>query len=297
MKKSDWSFIHVSDMHIGSPRSYRFQPAWNENWEVARRQIVKLKPDFLLVGGDMTRDGSTHRYELEQAKNDFDALPFPWYAVPGNHEVGNKYRESDSMSIQQSFVELYASVFGPSHWSFEYRDIRISGFDALLLGSGLPQEEQLLSWLDEQRQNSASRFHIWILHPPLFADQPDEADFNPEVDRVAWYFTIDRTYRFLLHELFQETQATHVVSGHVHCRRQVTWDGIHYHFAPSTAFPQWSDRWSDGDPTLGFLHFEVFPDRILPQFIPLQRVSRAKGYGPGGNPPLEGRDYSVAWEK
>ena len=25
---SDWSFVHVSDLHVGSPRSYRFQPAW-----------------------------------------------------------------------------------------------------------------------------------------------------------------------------------------------------------------------------------------------------------------------------
>ena len=35
-----WSFVHVADMHVGTPRSYRFQPAWNENWKVARDQIL-----------------------------------------------------------------------------------------------------------------------------------------------------------------------------------------------------------------------------------------------------------------
>ena len=32
-------------------------------------------------------------------------------------------------------------------------------------------------------------------------------------------------------------------------------------------------------------------------FVPLRSVSTKKGYGPGGNPGLEGRDYSIAWEQ
>ena len=72
-----WSFIHVSDIHVGSPRSYRFQPAWNENWQTARKQIVDLDPDLLFVGGDMTRDGTTHREELVNTRDDLQSLPFP----------------------------------------------------------------------------------------------------------------------------------------------------------------------------------------------------------------------------
>ena len=73
---SEFSFIHVADIHVGTPRSFRFAPAWNDNWETARNQIVELDPDFLLVGGDMTRDGSTHRFELEQIRNDLDGIVF-----------------------------------------------------------------------------------------------------------------------------------------------------------------------------------------------------------------------------
>ena len=47
---ADWSFVHFSDIHVGSPHSYRFQPAWNENWHTARRQIQELAPELVLIG-------------------------------------------------------------------------------------------------------------------------------------------------------------------------------------------------------------------------------------------------------
>ena len=46
-----WRFVHATDIHVGSPRSFRYQPAWNENWQTARQQIIELEPDLLLVGG------------------------------------------------------------------------------------------------------------------------------------------------------------------------------------------------------------------------------------------------------
>ena len=90
-----WSFVFATDIHVGSPRSYRFAPAWNENWVTARKQIVGIHPDLLLLGGDLTRDGGLpkHRYELEDIKTDLDALPFPYRVTPGNMDTGNKHTE------------------------------------------------------------------------------------------------------------------------------------------------------------------------------------------------------------
>ena len=86
-----WTFAYVADIQVGSPRSFRFAPAWNDNWETAREQIVEQQPEFLLVGGDLTRDGYIHRYELENIREDLQRLPFPVYAIPGNMDVGNKH--------------------------------------------------------------------------------------------------------------------------------------------------------------------------------------------------------------
>ena len=57
-----WPFAHVADMQPGSPRSYLYNPSWIKNWKQAREQIVALNADLLLVGGDLTRDGSVHRW-------------------------------------------------------------------------------------------------------------------------------------------------------------------------------------------------------------------------------------------
>lgn len=292
-----WSFIHVADIHVGTPRSFRFQPAWNENWETARKQVVVYEPDLLLVGGDMTRDGSTHRYELERIKDDFDRLPFPTHVIPGNHEVGNKYMAGAPMSIQPAFLDLYASVFGSSEWSFVHKNVRFSACNAFLLGSGLPDEHVLRTWISQQRPDPKADHHVWMIHPALFADSFDEDDWDPEDDRRAWYFALDSEPRRFLFDTFKRIGVSDVITAHIHCRRHVQVDGINIHFAPSTAFPQWKNRWVQGDPSLGFLRFVVDGTSLRPEFVPLTSTSRKKGYGPGGNPGPDERDYSLALER
>jgi hypothetical protein len=294
--EGQWSFVHVADFHLGTPRSFRFQPAWNENWTTARDQITSLNPEFLLVGGDMTRDGSTHRLELELVRRDLDSLPFPVHCIPGNHEVGNKYSKDSSVAIQPDFLHLYKSVFGDSEWSFVHRGIRFTGCNAFLLGSGLPDEDRLRAWLEKQNREPRAAQHVWMLHPALFADHVDEEDWNPDTHPEEWYFVLDREHRQYLLEIFRATGVTHVITAHIHCRREMELDGVRILFAPSTAFPQWGERWPDGDPRLGFLHFRVDSARIDCSFVPLRYLSEREGYGPGGNPPFEGRDYSRAME-
>jgi hypothetical protein len=187
-------------------------------------------------------------------------------------------------------------VFGPSEWSFDVGDVRFSGCNAFLLGSGLPDERILRDWLNEQKARDQPRRHVWIIHPALFADRFDEEDWDPADDRRAWYFALDNEPRMLLWDVFESTNTTDVISAHIHCRRHVEVSGIRIHFAPSTAFPQWKNRWLDGDRRLGFLRFEVDETEIRYEFVPLNEESHRKGYGPGGNPSLDERDYSLAQE-
>ena len=80
-----WSFLHICDMQPGSPRSFRFNQRNMDNWQTAYRQIQGITDvDLMLIGGDLTRDGALHDFEYEVAKRELDALPYPYYAVPGN---------------------------------------------------------------------------------------------------------------------------------------------------------------------------------------------------------------------
>ena len=281
-----WSFIHVSDIHVGSPRSYRFQPAWNENWQTARNQIAALNPELLLVGGDLTRDGATHVEELESIQYDLAQLSCESLVIPGNHEAENKWSPDSSVAINSSNLRRYAKVFGPSEWSVVRGSgdnlVRFTGMDAFKLGSGLPEEGALRRWLEVQSQEPAAPHHVWVVHPALFTGSFDEPDIDRKQDRVAWYFGLNRTERRYLWDVMKATGVTYVISGHIHCRRQVLYDGVQFHLAPATAFPQWSNRWSDGDDTLGVLRFEVARGQINSEFVPLGKTSGLKGYGPGG---------------
>ena len=302
----DWRFAFATDIHVGSPRSFRFRPALNDNWETARRQILASGPDLLLLGGDITRDGSAHRYELENIKVDLDALPFPYGVVPGNMDTGNKRTDVSSgrrddvrLNLDSATLAQFRSVFGPSEWTFVHQDVRFSGYCSMLAGSGLPEEAAFWEWMEAQVDQPRARWHVWVTHYPLFVDRRDEPNYDVR-DRqqyLSWYFGTDEPYRSRLIEIFKATGTTLVLSGHVHCRKTHVVEGIRFEIGPSTAFPQWGDHWPDGDATLGFLSCEVSEAGVEPRLVALEHVSTREGYGPGGHPMPEERDYSLAWER
>lgn len=303
-----WRFIHAADIQVGSPRSFRFQPAWNENWETAKQQIIEKKPEFLIVGGDLTRDGYIHRYELEQMKSDFDQLPFPVHVIAGNMDAGNKHtqitgpienRDDTALGITYSMASQFQEVFGALWWDAEYEEVRVIGICDMLLGSGLPQETEMVSWLKSLKPSGANQYTIWVMHYALYLDSFSEPNFDitKKDQYFNWYFSVDHPHRDLLFSIFKKVGCTTVISGHIHCRHTDIFDGITFTYAPATCFPQFEHRWCDADPTLGFLEYTVCPEALHNRFVPLRSTSTAEGYGPGGHPPASMRDYSLAWEK
>jgi predicted phosphodiesterase len=304
-----WSFVYVADMQPGSPKSFRYNPAWQENWETARKQIIEIQPEFILVGGDVTRDGSIHHFELEEMKLDFDNIGIPYYVIPGNMDTGNKHatsqgpdnRRSDlSLNITSSQLKTFEEYFGPSQWSFDYKNVRVSGFCDMLLGSGLPEEKKLWKWLEEQSNRPKAEHQIWLMHYAMFINDINEPDFDitQEESYLDWYFSIDHASRKRLLEIFKASNAERVITGHIHCRKDFFAKGIYFDLAPGTCSGQWENKWPDGDASLGFFRYDVAETGLSKTFVPLQQVSdRKDAYGPGGHPKPEVRDYSIAWEK
>ncbi len=306
-----WTFIHVADMQPGSPRSFRYNPSWIRNWWEARQQIVDLAPDLLLVGGDLTRDGSFHLFELEGMKADLDALPFPVHVVPGNMDTGNKHTDHNGrargagqstdleLNVTSEQLQQFADVFGPLWWSFDHKGVRFSGFTDMVVNSGLPEEKAFWAWAAEQAKRPKPKNHVWIMHYALFIEDPHEPNWSiDDPDHYRdWYFSVDQPGRGRLLDLFKQTGADVVISGHIHCHKATRAEGIRFEIAPATSFPQWKNRWPDGNAALGFLQYTVSDAGIESTFVPLRRTHKLEGYGPGGHPVPEKRDYSLAWEK
>lgn len=297
-----WQFVHVTDIHIGSPKSYRFNPAWNENWTTAGSRIKARQPDLLLVGGDLTRDGNLNAFEFDGSRAELDAVGVPWHAIPGNMDTGNKHtkrqgarsdRDDIACNVTEAQLGMFRQKIQPFPWSFLHRQVRFSGCYEIIEGTDLPSAAALNLWLDEIGKLPKSRWHVMLNHYPLFVDGIDDpvSDITKSEEYLPWYFAVDPGPRRRLLDAYHRAGVTHVLSGHIHCRRPpVTFEGITFCFGPSTAMPQWADRWADGDARLGFQVFTVTPDEINCTFEPLARVAtRTDGWGPGGHPKPEAR--------
>ncbi len=301
-----WTFLCACDMQPGSPRSFRFRRQHRDNWETALRQLRNEDAELLLIGGDLTRDGSIHDFEFDEVRAELETLPYPCYAVPGNMDTGNKHstighpRSHAEVTAEQ--LDRFARFFGEFPWSFTHRNVRFSGIYAALAGSGLPHEDRLWRFLEEELPaQSPADHHVMIMHYALFIDDVNEKtwDLTDPDHYHDWYFSIDREHRLRMFEAMKATGVKIVLSGHIHCRKlEQVIEGVRFLKCAGIAFPQWADRWPDGDTTLGYHRFEVSESGIAESFVPLEIESDSdEGYGPGGHPDPEERDYSLAWEE
>ena len=64
-----------------------------ENWQTALAQLSELNVDLLLAGGDLIRDGSLHDFEFEVIRSELESRSYPYYAIPGNMDTGNKHAD------------------------------------------------------------------------------------------------------------------------------------------------------------------------------------------------------------
>ncbi|MCE9591495.1 MAG: metallophosphoesterase [Planctomycetes bacterium] len=304
-----WSFVHINDTQAGSPRSYRYKPALLENEQTAFAQIKKINPDFMLFGGDLTRDGVLHDFEYEEMHERLTRLGVPYHAIPGNTDVGNKHtdkqgafanRRDIECNMEAGRLEKFASVFGEFPWTFVHKGVRFTGYYEAVVGTGLPQEAKLWAFLEHLSTLPHERDHVVVNHYAMFIDDMNEPNFDitDNEQYLGWYFGISLPHRARLFDLMKRAGVTMVFSGHIHCRCSQVVDGVRLYKTASTGFPQWVDHFPGGDGTLGFYRCDVTESGITQVFVPLEKISTdARSYGPGGHPTPEMRDYSLAWVK
>ena len=310
-----WTFLHVNDSHMGSPRSYRFRPAINKRWAAIKAQLEREPADFLLHGGDLTRDGQTHSFELRQAAEDLHTLPFPTYIIPGNMDVGNKHTTVNgakkrwdplglgwydpALNMTSERLKLFAQIYGEINWTFIHKDVRFSGFYAAVAGSGLPQEQQFWNFMESLPTLEPTKHHVAIMHYWLFMEFPDEPDWDltNEEEYDNWYFSISPPHRQRIWDILKKSNVEILFCGHVHTARPVQQvDGIRiYRTQAAGNTAQLTDRWDTIDTRFGYHRCTVAETGIDIQFIPGDDQCDEFGtYGPLGHPKVEDRDYRAA---
>jgi 3',5'-cyclic AMP phosphodiesterase CpdA len=263
--------IVISDPHLSPTHGF----FW-DNWCRACEAVNRLAPDAVIVSGDLCINGPDSDAEVAFARRALGRLTSPVHAIPGNHDVGDEPpgQEADQI-IDAHRLRRWLSVFGTDRFAFDAGGWRVLGLNAQLLGSGLPQEGEQDAWLDAEL-GAAAHPVLLALHKPLFLQSPDEAEvtatsINPE-PRAR-----------LLHRL-RDTPVQAVVSGHLHCHRDVVRDGLRHVWAPSTAFLVQEPADAAADNVLGILSVEVGSDGVqvelvdVPGLVP-HDLAALKGHG------------------
>ncbi len=105
-----FKLAHISDLHV---TGHNYMKNWGENLIYL---LEDLKPDYVVVTGDLTDDG--YLYEYEMAKYYLDKIKYPLIVVPGNHDARNEG------------YQIFETVFGSRFPYFENDKVAFLGIDS-----------------------------------------------------------------------------------------------------------------------------------------------------------------------
>lgn len=213
--------IQISDTHLSPSKSH-----FGDNWLPVAEWISAERPDLVIHTGDLTIDGADTEADLKHCAGLMRDLGVGFRAVPGNHDVGDAGHRHQPVNAER--LARWHRYFGPDRWLADIGDWRLIGLDALLLGSGIPEEETQFRWLGQVMTEANGRRFAWFLHRPLFLENPEQPDTG--------YWSVKPEPRRALLALLRHHKVALVASGHLHKAHEFMLDGTRYVWGPSSAF-------------------------------------------------------------
>jgi 3',5'-cyclic AMP phosphodiesterase CpdA len=213
--------IQISDTHL-SPGKSHFGP----NWAPLAAWIADQHADLVIHTGDLTVDGADVEEDLRYAAKLLHELRIPFRAVPGNHDVGDAGHPRQPVNNDR--LARWRAHFGPDWWFEDLEDYRLIGLDAMLLGSGMPEEAAQAGWLETVMESADGRRIAWFLHRPLFLDSAEEGDTG--------YWSVKPQQRARLLQLAGRHSVSLIASGHLHKAHRITHQATCYVWAPASSF-------------------------------------------------------------
>jgi 3',5'-cyclic AMP phosphodiesterase CpdA len=223
-----FSMLHLSDTHL-SGRMNNFQ----RNNELMLEVLENSIHDLIVHTGDITLDGIRYEEDFSYCRSFYEKLDRDIYFIPGNHDVGDNPRLSrpaadNGSAIDETRMRRYLAYYGDDRWAFNRENWLILGINSLLVGSGLPREEEQAAWIARQLTDLGDRHLALFTHQPLFVDEPDPIDLS--------YWTVDPVGREGLRALMEHPHLRMIASGHLHQQRSRKHGQTELVWCPSVAF-------------------------------------------------------------
>ena len=173
--KNEYTLVFFADLHYGSSQS-------KDTVDKALDEIGSLKPDMLVLGGDIT-DENTTREEMEYLYKKISSLDIPTYFVYGNHD---RQERGDLIGGQKYTEKQLEEAITGNDIKILYEDYVKINDDLIIMGREDPS------------------------HP---LDRKEVKDL-PKTDKDSYFIVIDHTpYQ---NEDIIELKADLQLSGHTH---------------------------------------------------------------------------------
>jgi len=185
--------VHLSDLHFGRVDYSIIEPLI--------QTITEMKPDLLVVSGDLTQRARSHQFQ--EARRFLDRLPGPQIIVPGNHDVPlhnvfarflqplDKYKRYITDDLQPFYADEEVAVLG------------INTARSLTIKDGRINEEQIAGIRERLCALDDRVVKIIVTHHPF--DLPEGHDEDELVDRAE-----------LAMEALASCGADVLLAGHLH---------------------------------------------------------------------------------
>jgi 3',5'-cyclic AMP phosphodiesterase CpdA len=171
-------------------------------YEKAVTKINMVKPDFVVITGDLVNDRS-NKAQWDEFRRITDLIDpgIKVYLTPGNHDIGQEPDRED--------IDEYKSMFGYDRFSFEYKKIRFIGFNSCLIKAETPElENEQFEWLmNELSASSGAKQTILFCHHPFFLKDPLESETYSNIKP-------ETRQRYL--SMFSKYGVDVVFAGHLH---------------------------------------------------------------------------------
>jgi len=233
---SDLRFVQISDIHYGHPGREGKPVEWFRGLRGALAAVQRTKPDLVIVTGDLTENAKAEHFR--GVVNELNCAGVPWFATPGNHDVGDH--------PTPELLEQWRSIFGPTVRTVRHGPAALFTFNSMLQGDALQSE--IAELRRELIEHADAGARAVFTHRPLFLETPNDPDS---------YWIVAGEHRFALLDLLAEHKVGAVITGHLHRNLTRHHQGVLHQTSGSVSFQLTDDPlgvrlWTAGP--AGFSH-------------------------------------------
>jgi len=252
--QTSFNLVQVSDCHL-HPQDAESM----DRFARLRQRINRMRPDQVVISGDLTNDGFLSDGVFERMKQELDLFDATVLIIPGNHDVGDK--PGMKHPVRREHLERWKQVFSQDRFAVRRGGWMILGMNTQLAGCGLEEERQQMRWLDEQIATCEreKRLIAFFGHLPAYLLDPDETLSGSHA-----YWQIEPTARAELVQRLRSPALRLAASGHLHWHQVFERGSATWVWCPSCSFIVDDACFPTGGDTLGFVRYAFTGTGVTP---------------------------------